>query len=189
MLKLKRKPKKLYILIDCLGAIDSEEVYGSHYISRADRMIAQYENPNRSLENQTGTAYYLTQIFNDIVEQNFYHSVLQQGFQIILMGTTAEIATAKRYVPTDFDDVLVFSKPVGLINTADKWKFARELEKSNYKIIILTDDKLKKVYETLKVVVGSYATIKGFERSVDKSEKIFTPWKTVKALAIYGSKV
>jgi hypothetical protein len=189
MLKLKKKPKKYFILIDCLGAIDIEDVPGSNYITSEDRKLAKDENPNRSYENQVGTAYYLFDVFNHLIQHFESYNKLANGVEIILMGTNAEVATAKRYLPQSIYSTSVYSMPVGSISTASKWKFAREKEQQNNSVIIYSDKASGASYHTLRVIVGSFIKIHSFARLVEKDEKVSIPWKVTKTVLHYGSKV
>jgi hypothetical protein len=189
MFRLKRKPKKYIILVDCLGAIDDESVPGSNYISSDDRKSAQDENPNRPFENQVGTAYYLNDLFDHLVQHYQSYNILSDGIEIVLMGTNGEVATAKRYLPSSIYETKLLTSPCGTIGTADKWKYARARELDNNTVIVYTDQPNAAVYNSLRLIVGSFIKVVSFVRTTDKTESSFVPWKVLKNVIKYGSKI
>ncbi|MGL4759350.1 MAG: hypothetical protein ACRCXZ_08495 [Patescibacteria group bacterium] len=186
--KLKRKTVKKAIFIDCLGAIDCPNVTGvNNYISGELYSQCQKENPNRSVDNQEATAQYLISIRNDILKRHKTSEGQYDGTEIHLMGTKAEVLTARMFFQTEFQDIEVFVKPLGMISTADKFKYVREYEKKNYSVELYSDQKIGVVYQMMVGLIQSFCHVYLIDRPVLKPEKVFPPFVLVKTLFRYAS--
>jgi hypothetical protein len=151
------------ILVDCLGCIFDESFFvhiEEPGITEADKFRLRYENPNRSLDNQTSTHEYLKSI-DDILDKTDYDS-------LYFVGTNGEVLTATYIIRKENG---TYSNPVGYINTLDKFNFAKDfLMNEGEDLIIYTDQYFGQVFEKMCTKFNSKIKIVEIKRNVSDEE-------------------
>jgi hypothetical protein len=144
-------------VLDCLGGVFHMELIGYQHINTEAQRIIEAENPKRSFENQQATKNYLVHALTDICDA---------GNDLILMGTNGEVQTGQLMKPDRLKLHSSFSKSVGMISTLDKWLYIRELEKQGYVVTLYSDQVFSQVYNSLRLISGSWVKVVAIPRSV-----------------------
>jgi hypothetical protein len=148
-------------VLDCLGGVFHMDLIGYQHINTEAQRIIEAENPKRSFENQQATKNYLVHALTDICDA---------GNDLILMGTNGEVQTGQLMKPDKLKLHSSFSKSVGMISTLDKWLYIRELEKQGFVVTLYSDQIFSQVYNSLRLISGSWVKVVSIPRSVVSPE-------------------
>ena len=186
--KLKKsKPTKKLIFVDCLGAVDNNNITGVEYISSDLYRAAKKENPNRLMENQEASARYYIGVIEQILIDFKTHDGKYDGTIIYLMGTKAEVMTARHFFNPVFYDIEELCKPKGYIGTSDKLKFIRQVEQNEKPLITLYSDQYySKVFNNMRWIIGSMIKVKSVQRPIIQPEVPNVPLVFCKTVGLYA---